>query len=105
MNEKQYYIHRVSCKVRNKKTQALNNALTRFSFTLVTFSDTFTPDDMFAQLQDIVQDVNVKGKSRNIEVRKDEFSGTINFTFYEVPNNGESVAAFSLYPVLSYINK
>lgn len=45
-----YYIHRVSCKVHNKKTQALNAALARFNFTLVEFSDTFTPDGMFCPL-------------------------------------------------------
>lgn len=100
-----YYIHRVSCKVHNKKTQALNDALARFNFTLVEFSETFTPADMFTCLRTIVREVNTKGKSREIEVRKDEFSGTISFTFYEVPNNGEAVASFSLYPVLSYIKQ
>ena len=100
-----YYIHRVSCKVHNKKTQALDAALTRFNFTLVEFSDTFTPDGMFALLQNIVKEVNTKGKSREIDVRKDEFSDTISFTFYEVPNNGEAAASFSLYPVLSYIKQ
>lgn len=98
----QYYIHRVSCKVHNKKTQALNVALTHFSFSLITIWDGYTLDDMFARLQTIAKDINAKGKSREIEVRKNEYNGTVTFSFYEVPNNGETVANLVLYPVINY---
>ena len=100
----QYYIHRVSCKAHNKKTLALCVALTRFNFSLITFWDGFTLDDMFSRLQGIVKDINTKGKSREIEVRKSEYNDTVTFSFCEVPNNGETVASFCLHPVINYID-
>lgn len=62
MNKKQFFIHRTSCRVHNKKTEALSDILTRLNSTLVTFDDNPNNGEAVAHItlypvtQQIIQD-------------------------------------------------
>ena len=103
MNKKQFFIHRTSCRVHNKKTEALSDILTRLNSTLVTFDDNFfTPEKMLANIKRSLAVINMNSRGNDIEVHMSQF-GTISYTFYNNPNSGEAVAHITLYPVTQSI--
>lgn len=100
-----YYIYRVSCKVSNKKTQELSNIVSRYNRTLVEFDDEgdFTPQTMFQCLQNYMAGLNQNYRGLEVSVRMMKFDGVIYFSF-TVPNKGESIASFTLCPVVNRID-
>ncbi len=103
MNKKQFYIYRTSCRVHNKKTEALSGIIKRFNSTLITFDDNFfTPERMLANIQLSLSVINMKYRGKDIEVRMSQYE-TVSYSFYDNPNNGEAVATIVLCPVRAFI--
>lgn len=104
MNPQSFFIHRTTCRVHTKKTQALCQLLKAFNLSLVTFNGSFTPQTLFDWFAGQVTAINMKHpKGRDLEVRIHHYNSIV-YSFYDNPNNGEAVAIVTLSPVENHID-
>ncbi len=99
MNEKQYYIHRTSCRIHSKKTADLSQLLQRFDYSTVTFTDTFTPQTLLDWLNAQVKEINTRHPyGYQVEVRMTNW-GNVCYCFTDSPKATGYVAQATLLPV------
>ena len=102
---KQYYIERPNCRTTTKKEKALALALKVYQYTLVTFDDDYTLADFQKELKTQLEQINLIGHGRDIELITHDYQDFLSFAFHLTPSNGACVGTIYMRPVKNYISK